>query len=151
MKPKNKRPKKSNIHDLAVEFSNTLNQQLEVAVLPSGVIAYKHYLIKKTKQGNWAIHQASTKDFVGEFFLKTCALMAAQAYDKINLTKFNQIKLLDNQYQASHMDNIIYTKNIKTAKDFERYLILLNKLEESSTRTEYYKDEISRMFKWSFV
>jgi len=35
--------------------------------------------------------------------------------------------------------------------DFDRYLILLNKLEHSQAQTEQYKNEISTMFKWTFV
>jgi hypothetical protein len=46
---------------------------------------------------------------------------------------------------------LIFQHNIKTAKDFERFLILLNRLEESQLREQQFKEEISRMFKWSFV
>ena len=77
--------------------------------------------------------------------------MAAKAYYKTDMFKFSEIKQLDNRYWASYCDNLVYKKNIKTAKDFERYLVLLNKLEDSEQKAQHYKEEISSMFKWSFV
>jgi phage tail tape-measure protein len=77
--------------------------------------------------------------------------MAAKAYTKTQLEKYFEIKRLDNRYWASHCDILVYKKNIKTAKDFERYLILLNKLEHSDALATHFKEEISRMFRWSFV
>jgi hypothetical protein len=88
---------------------------------------------------------------IDQFFLKTSALMAANAYSKTNLDKFFEIKRLDNQYWANYCDTQIYRHNIKKAKEYDRYLILLNKLEQTEFKTEHYKEEISRMFKWSFV
>jgi hypothetical protein len=55
--------------------------------------------------------------------------MSAKAYDRVDLNKFIEIKQLDSQYWASHSDTQVYQKNIKTATDFTRYMILLNKLE----------------------
>ncbi len=149
MKPK--KSKKSSLEDLALEFSHTLNEKLEISVISKDVLLYKNYLIKKHKLGKWVLYNATNKDVVGDFFLKSCALLAAKAHHKVNLVKYNQVKTLDNQYWANHMDCAVYSNNIKKAKDFERYLILLNKLEESTARTSLFKDEISRMFKWTFV
>ncbi len=149
MKPK--KFKKPSLDDLALELSHTLDEHLEIRVISKDTLYYKGYLIKKNKAGKWTLYNASNKDVVGEFFLKSCALLAAKAYYKINLNKYNQIKMLDNQYWANHMDRTIYQNNLKITKDFERYLILLNKFEESTARAGAYKDEISRMFKWTFV
>jgi hypothetical protein len=149
MKPK--KSKKSSLEDLAIELSHTLDEQLEIRVINKDTLYYKGYLIKKNKSGKWMLYNAANKDVVGDFFLKSCALLAAKAYYKINLNKYNQIKMLDNQYWANYMDCTIYQNNLKTTKDFERYLILLNKFEESTARAGAYKDEISRMFKWTFV
>jgi hypothetical protein len=77
--------------------------------------------------------------------------MAAKAYDASNMTRYHEIKRIDTKYWASFSDNQIYKKNISKAKDFDRYMILLNRLELSQEQTEYYKNEISRMFKWTFV
>jgi len=152
MKKFNKKStKKKVIKELAEQFSHDLDAKLPVHVLPSGDIVYKDYVVKQTKDDNWGVYNLKNKDLVDQFFLKTCALMAAKAYNNTKLEQYFEIKRLDNRYWANHCDNIIYKKNIKTAKDFDRYLILLNKLEDSETKVKYYKEEISRMFKWSFV
>ena len=77
--------------------------------------------------------------------------MAAKAYSRTDINKFFEIKNLDNKYWASYSDNQVYRKNIKTAKDFDRFQVLLNKLELSQQETDRFKDKISTMFKWSFV
>lgn len=151
MTKRNRKISKKKIVELAEQFSHELDQKLPVSVLPNGGIIYKDYLIKSTSAGNWTVYQYKQKQLIGEFYLKTCALMAAKAYDNVQLEKFNEIKRLDTQYWANHSDTQIFKRNIKLAKEFERYLILLNRLEESQTKEQFYKDEISRMFKWSFV
>ena len=78
-------------------------------------------------------------------------MLSAKAYERNDLNKFFEIKNLDNQYWASYSDNQVYQQNIKKAKDFSRYIVLLNKLEDSQTRTERLQERISRMFKWSFA
>lgn len=139
------------IKDLAEQFTNELDQQLSIAVMPNGSAVYKDYVIKQNSNGNWGLYDANSKDLVNQYYLKTCALLAAKAYSSVNMEKYIEVKRLDNQYWASYCDYQVYKKNIKTAKEFERYLILLNKLEDSKRRSEHFKEEISRMFKWSFV
>lgn len=152
MKKTNRKHNKTKpIKELAEELSNDLDSTLPVSVLPNGSVVYKNYIVKQTKNNNWGLFYTSQGDLIEEFFLKTCALMAAKAYSKTNLEKYVEIKQLDTKYRASYCDNLVYRKNIKTAKEFERYMILLNKLEESDTKVKYYKETISRMFKWSFV
>lgn len=151
MKRHSKKPKKQLIKDLAEQLGSEFDKQLPVTVLPNGDTVYKTFVIKQTKQGNWGIYHLAHKDLVEQYFLKSCALMAAKAYSNTNIDKFFEIKRLDNQYWASHSDTMVYKHNIKITKDFDRYLVLLNKLEQSSARAEHCKEEISRMFKWSFV
>ena len=98
------------------------------------------------------MYNYGSKTVIEEYYLKTCALMAAKAYNNsLHLTKFFEIKQLDNHYWANHSDLQVYKKNIKTVKEFDRYIILLNKLEDTEYKTEHFKEKISRMFKWSFV
>ena len=77
--------------------------------------------------------------------------MAAKEYSKSSIEKFIEIKRLDTRYWAYYSDTMIYSKNIKTAKDYDRYLVLLNKLEHSKFLAEHFQEKISTMFKWSFV
>jgi len=148
---KTKKPKEKVIKELAQHFEEDLKKSLPISVQPDGSIVYKSYYIKKNANENWGLFSMNTRDQVNEFYLKTCALMAAKAYSTVNLDKFHEIKRADNRYWSNYCDSQVYRKNIKTAKEFERYLILLNKLEHTEFLAEHYKEEISRMFKWSFV
>lgn len=147
-KPKNK---SRTIKELANFFDQELSTSLPITVLPNGAVGYIDYLIKQTKEGNWGVYNVKSKELVDQFYLKSCALMAAKAYHHCRLEKYHEIKRLDNRYWANFCDTQVFKKNIKTAKEFERFLILLNKLENSEAQTEHFKEEISRMFKWSFV
>jgi hypothetical protein len=151
MKKQNRKLNKHKVQELAEQFQEELNRKLPVSVLPDGGIVYKDYLVKQTKDGNWALYNYKQSNFIDQFFLKTCALMAAKAYSLTKIEQFFEIKRLDNQYWANHSDSKIFKNNIKLAKEFERYLILLNRLEESTVKEHYYKEEISKMFKWTFV
>jgi hypothetical protein len=144
-------PKIKVIKDLAQQFEADLNQALPIAVQPDGSIVYKGFVIRLTKNGAWGIHHISNKDLVEQFFLKTSAIMAAKAYDRVQLERFFEIKRLDTGYWSNYCDTLVYGNNIKTAKDLDRYIILLNKLEYSTSLSEHYKEKISQMFKWSFV
>jgi hypothetical protein len=145
------KPKAKVIKELANQFEAELKNTLPISIQPDGSIVYKNFLIKKTALGNWGLYNLHTKVLLDQYFLKSCALMSARAYSKTDLNKYFEIKQLDSKYWASYSDNQVYQVNIKKAKDFNRYMILLNKLEDSGARAEQFKEQISRMFKWSFA
>jgi hypothetical protein len=148
---KSSKQKTKEIKELAGAFNDDLEATLPITKLPNGAVVYKSFIIKQTPTKNWGIYQRANSIPVEEYFLKTCALMAAKAYNHTDIAKFLEIKRLDNRYWASYCDTLVYKKNIKTAKEFERYVILLNKLEHSTDLANHFKEEISKMFKWSFV
>jgi hypothetical protein len=150
----NKRKNKPNpklIKELASHFEEDFNSSLPIAVRKDGSIVYKDYVIKQDSSKNWAVYYSSSGDLVGAFFLKTCALMAAKAYWRVDIAKFHNIKELDGRYYASHMETQVCQHAMKKAVEYDRYQILLNKLELSRDKAAQFKDEISRTFKWSFV
>jgi hypothetical protein len=151
MKKQNRKLNKHKVQELAEQFQEELDRKLPVTVLPDGGMVYKDYLVKQTKDGNWALYNYKQATLIDQFFLKTCALMAAKAHCLTKLEQYSEVKRLDNQYWSNHSDTRIFKNNIKLAKEFERYLILLNRLEESTIKERYYKEEISKMFKWTFV
>lgn len=152
MKKSNKsKSKPKDIKKLADAFNEELQVKLPISQLPDGSAVYKTFLIKETKEHNWGVYHISTKVLVEQYYLKTCALMGAKAYNHTDMSKFFEIKRLDNRYWASYCDTLVYKKNIKTAKEYERYLILLNKLEHSTELANHFKGKISQMFKWTFV
>lgn len=148
---KNLKPNKKLLKELASHFEDDFNANLPISVRANGDIVYKDYFIRKTPQENWAIYNIHSGDKVDEFFLKTCALMAAKAYYHIDLRRFNEIRYVDNQYRANYMQVIVFKNIMKKSPDFDRYQILLTKFEVSSAKMKHFKDEISHMFKWSFV
>jgi hypothetical protein len=150
MKKQNK-PKTAVIKELASQFEAELNKSMPVTVRKDGSLLYKNYVIKQNNNNNWALYYNGSNESIDEFYLRTCALMGAKAYQNTDLTRYFEVKRLDNKYWASYSDNQVYKKNIKTAKDSERFMILLNKLEDSEVQATHFKEAISRMFKWSFV
>jgi hypothetical protein len=148
---KNIKSKTKVIKELAGHFDKELQTHLPITVLPNGVIVYKEYAIKKMPNSNWGIFNLHNKDLVDQYFLKSCALMAAKALSTTNIEKANSIKLLDNRYWANYTDSLVFKHNLKLAKDLDKYLILLNRMEHCNDQVDYYKGEISRMFRWSFV
>ena len=150
MKKQNK-PRAKVIKELAVQLEEDFKKTLPISVLPNGNIVYKQYTIKPMGNGNWALVNTNNTYIVEEFYLKTTALMAAKAYARVDLNKFFEIKRIDNKYWACHSDLQVYKKNIKNAKDFDRFCILLNKLENSQAESDTYREKISQMFKWTFA
>jgi len=152
MKKSNKnKPKAKVVKELAGQFEEEINKNLPVSIQPDGSLVYKDFFIKRNKLENWVVYHRHNGNPIEEYYLKSCALMAAKAYSRTDINKFFEIKNLDNKYWASYSDNQVYRKNIKTAKDFDRFQVLLNKLELSQQETDRFKDKISTMFKWSFV
>jgi hypothetical protein len=150
-KNKKNKPRTSAIKDLAAHFEEDLKKSLPIVFHPNGVITYKKYAIVKMSSDNWGVYDLQSKDLVDQYHLKTCAIMSAKAYNDLNLKKFYEIKRLDSGYWSNFYDNQIYQKNITTAKELHRYIILLNKLEYSQEKTDFYRSEISRMFKYTFA
>ena len=150
MKKQNK-PKQKVIKQLAEQFETDLNKSLPITVQPNGTIVYKDYFIKPSKTGNWGVYHLASKDLISEFHLKSCALMAAKAHSKIDLNKFAEIKILDNKYWSNYYNTIVYGHNIKNTKDYDRYCIMLTRLEHSKALADHFKSRISTMFTWSFV
>lgn len=146
-----KKPKTKTIKELAKYFDQELQATLPVSVLPNGTLAYKQFIIKELANGNWGLYNIHSKDLLDQFFLKSCALMAAKAYSMANLPKYFEVKRLDNRYWANHCDAQVFKHNIKLAKDYSKYLILVNRLEHSTELAKFYKAKISQMFRWSFV
>jgi hypothetical protein len=146
-----KQPKVKVVKALASQFEEELNKSLPITIRQDGSIVFKDYFIKVKKNGNWGLYNIRTRDQIDEFFLKTCALMAAKAYARTGLEKFIEIKRLDSAYWSNYSDTVVFRNNIKKAANFDKYLILLNRLEESETQTQRYKEEISRMFHFTFA
>lgn len=151
MSKRKTKPNPKLIKELASHFEEDFKSSLPITIRKDGSIVYKDYYIKQDTSKNWAVHHNNSRDLVGTFFLKTCALMAAKAYWRVDIAKFHNIKELDSRYYASHMETQLCQHAMKKAVDYDRYQILLNKLELNQDKAAKFKDEISCTFKWSFV
>jgi len=145
------KPKAKVIQELVTAFEQDLKKTLPISIQPDGSVVYKDYYIKEVANGNWGLFNLATKNLIEEFYLKTSALMGAKYYNEVKLEKYFSVKHLDNRYWANYTDSLIYGKNMKSAKDFNRYQILLNRYEHSTFLSSHYKEEISKMFRWCFV
>lgn len=150
-KKKSKKINKPKIQEIAGELDAEFKKHMKLSVLPNGAVGYKDYVVKQNKQQNWCICHVANLNVIDEFKLKSCALMAAKAYDTTSLNRYFEIKELDNQYWASHSNTINCKRFIKQSIPLDRYIIILNKLEESERREALYKDKITSMFHASFA
>ena len=152
-KPKHKQQSpRTDVKKLADVLDIEFKKIVPLIPLPDGSVSYKDYIVKKNKLGAWCIYSKHSSNYShGEFNLQTCALVGAKALSQMRLADFNDIKSLDNKYWNNYYRSSVYQHNIKTAKDYDRYLILLNKLEDSTWKANHYKEEISKLFRWAFV
>jgi hypothetical protein len=144
-------PRAKAIKELAVQFEEDLNRSLPISIQPNGNIVYKNYYVMQLSNENWGLFNLTSKDLIDQFYLKTSALIAAKLYNAVQLEKYFEIKRLDTSYWSNFSDSMIYGRNMKNAKDFDKFQVLLTRYEHSKFLTGHYKEEISRMFKWSFV
>ena len=151
MKKQSKKPQARVVKELAAQFEADLNRSITLAIQPDGSIVYKEYVVRQLKNENWGVYSIYSKDLIAQFFLKSCALMAAKAYNNSNIQQFKDIKQLDTRYWTNYTEHLVHSKNIGVIKEFDRFMISLNKLEHTRDKTEYYKEEISNMFKRAFV
>jgi len=151
MKKQTKKPQARVVKELAAQFEADLNRAIPLSIQPDGSIVYKDFVIRQLKNENWGIYSLHSRDLVAQFFLKSCALMAAKAYNNSNIQQFKDIKQLDTRYWTNYTEHLVHSKNIKIIKEFDRFMISLNKLEHTRDKAAYYKEEISNMFKRAFV
>lgn len=141
---------KNVIQDLAEDFTSEFNSKIPIKTFSNGDIVYKDYLIKQDKKLYWSVFYIPNKELLHDFFLKSCALMAAKEYDALRFQNYQRLIHLDNRYQSHYSDSVVYKHNVKKITDYDQLSILLTKLEESQVRAKEYQHQISIMFKVSF-
>jgi hypothetical protein len=151
-KKKTQKLNSNKLEELAEDFGAIYDKKVQITVLPNGAVGYKNFIIKPGRRGAWTIFYSNNLlDPVGEYNLKSCALMAAKAYNTVHINKFFEIKDIDTRYNTNYTEYLLFKQHIKVAKDLDRYIILLNKLEEADRKTQFYKDRISTMFRNTFA
>lgn len=146
-------PKMKTTTSLANEFSSFFNENFQKALpvisFENGSIKYKNFLIKKLSNQNWGVFDLNSKILKNQYYLKSCALLAAYAYSYRNFNKCTEIKNLDDTYWSNYSDSVIFKHLLNKSSD-DNYPILLTRLEESMYKTSLYKNKISKLFKNTF-
>lgn len=145
-----KKVKKRTIKRLAVDLEQELFASLDIMPLPDESIIFRSVLVKQLANDNWAIIHINSRDIIDQFFLRTTALLAADAYSRLNLSDLKTIKRLDNQYWSHHWDTILMSTNIKFIKNYSKYLVALNKFENSQIKKQFFGDQIVKRFRSTF-
>ena len=138
----------NNIKELANYFDQELQTVLPITILPNGALGYKNFLVKQLSNANWGLFNVGTQDLLNQYYLKSCALMAAKFYNNIQIANRSEIKELDNHYRL-HYTNLLLCKHNIVLVDKNRYPIMLTRMEESSFHTDLCKQKISKLFKSS--
>lgn len=137
------------------EFANYFDQELQttlpVSVLPDGSLMYKNFLVKQLDNTYWGVYNVVSKDLINEYYLKSCALIAAKEYNYKHYARYHAVKLLDSKYASATNDTNVFKHNIELVTDNEKYEILLTRLEESSTISQQYQHMILKLFRQSFI
>ena len=143
--------KRQAIKELAHVFDKELETNLPVAVMPDCSLVVGHFQVKKLAPNKWAIICISSKDAVDEFFLKSCALIAAKARAKNNFTVLLEIKQLDRLY-FSHKNNVsVFEHSIEQRENADRVEILTTRLEHELHLLSVCRDKIESMFRSHFA
>jgi hypothetical protein len=139
------------ITKFASYFDQELQATLPISILPDGSLVYKNFLVKQLENTYWGIFDIISKELINEYFLKSCALIAAKEYNHRQFSKYHAVKLLDDKYASSSNDQIIFSHNINLTSDPEKYAIMLTRLEESTAISQYYQKLILSLFRQSFI
>jgi hypothetical protein len=123
--------------------------KMPVAVMPDGSLVYKEFKVKQNKQRSWTLSRI--KGFaIDSFNLKACALIAARYYSINDISKYNEIKLLDTLYNKNATDAVIFRHNYEKTKDPVTRDTSLWRWEICNQNAKYAKSQITTKFKILF-
>ena len=134
---------------LEVLFEQEIKHELPVALMPDGSLIFKDFKIKQNKKKTWDITRVNGFR-IDTFNLKACALMAAKLYSINRLSTYNEVKLLDQQYQNNTNDSEIFKHRYTTTTDNDKKDLFLWRWELTNNRAKYAKQQISSKFRSMF-
>jgi len=117
-------------------------------ILSDKSILYKDFKISLSAVGSWDLSKDNR--ILETFKSKSCATVAAKMYDRGDLKKFADAKMLDTQYWQHTSDEFIFKHNIDKTKDMARKDMLKARWQEAHTKAAAYRSRISSMFKLAF-
>lgn len=139
------------INQFATYFDQELQTTLPISILPDKSLLYKNFLVKQNDQLSWELYNLNSKDLVNDYYSKSCALVAAKAYYHRHYNQYYEINDLDRMYQLWYNQTLFFKHSIDQTTDYDRYEVLLTRLEESNAKSEYFRNMILRLFRHSFI
>lgn len=139
------------ITEFAGYFDQELQTTLPISVLPDGSLVYKDLLVKQLDNKYWGVYNITSRDLINEYYLKSCALLAAKEYFHRHYEKYHNVKMLDSKYASVSTDASVFKNNISLVTDNDKYQIMLTRLEESNVLSQHYQHLILRLFRQSFI
>lgn len=140
---------KHQARELENYLEHNFQKNMPLALLPNGNIAYKDFIIKKTKQDKWELSRVKGNP-LDIFNLKTCAILGAKFYSVGNFSKYNELKVLDSFYFKHQVDSEIYKKRHDQTHDYALKDMFMARLSESKQQADYAKEKIISKFKAVF-
>ena len=139
------------ITEFAGYFDQELQTTLPISVLPDGSLVYKDFLVKQLDNKYWGVYNITSRDLINEYYLKSCALMAAKEYFHRQYEKYHNVNMLDSKYASVSTDAFVFKNNIALVTDNDKYQVMLTRLEESNVLSQHYQHLILRLFRQSFI
>lgn len=142
-----------NFKKTAKQLEQFLDEEFEknrpVAILQDGSLAYKEFIIKKSRTEFWSLRRVGG-NVLDTFNLKASALSAANLYHRNNLKKYDEVKMLDDSYFKNSTDADRFKYRWTTTKDIELRDYFIARYVESKSRADYAKKEIAKQFRSLF-
>lgn len=134
---------------LETYLDDEFKQKLPIAVLPDASLVYKNYRVKQHKNKSWILYSPHG-NIIDNFNLKACALLAAKFYSLHSLSKYNEIKHLDTDYQNNLVDSVMFKHRYDHSTDAVKKDTCLWRWEITTDRAKYAKSQIVTKFNLLF-
>lgn len=110
-------------------------------------LIYNNSKISLSDKNQWLLEKNGST--LGEFKLRTCAILASKCYAIGDYKKLLEIQSLDNLYWQAASDEKFFKYRIETTTDLIKKDIFLARFGEAKTKAAFYKGKISSLFKLS--
>lgn len=142
-----------NFKNKALVLENFLLEEFSkkppIALLKNGSIAYKEFILKPTKDGNWELMRAN-ESTLDVFRLKTSALVAAFFRKRENFKMYFEIRNLDQCYARNKVNaELLKQRSINATDSFNQDLFTA-RYYEAKRAAKQAKSKITKQFRTLF-
>lgn len=142
------------IDKAVIKFEKLVNEVANIipTVLKDGSVCFHNYIIRKNKLGLWELAQIGNKyrTSIGQFYMKSSALIAAQHHKHNRIMELAKTKDLDQRYWSNFTDSEHFRIMYKRASDELKRDVFLWRWEQTRDRSELYKEQITASYNNAF-